>query len=346
MIRWIELAVSLVVILAGATYFTNGVEWIGETLGLSEGAVGSVLAAIGTALPETALPFVAILTGHAGGKDIGVGSILGGPFMLSTLAMLLLGASVLGFARRGRRPRELSPRASVVRKDLGYFVAAFAPAVLAGVLHVKALSVGLAVGLVGGYAFYVRRHFRAAEEPDVEAEAAGEVRPLLLRAWTRRVLGRQAESPPRPPLWASVAQTSLALAMIVGGARLFVSAIEAIAHRLGVPSLPFALLVAPVATELPELSNSVLWIRRGKDTLATGNVTGAMVFQATFPVSIGLAFTPWRLSGDALASALVSLVSAFVIWVALRLRGRLNPALLLLAGVAFAAYTAVVIATL
>ena len=64
---WPLLISSLVVILAGAELFTNGIEWIGEGFGLSEGAVGSVLAAVGTALPETLLPIVAILSG----KDAG-----------------------------------------------------------------------------------------------------------------------------------------------------------------------------------------------------------------------------------------------------------------------------------
>ncbi len=43
------------------------------------------------------------------------------------------------------------------------------------------------------------------------------------------------------------------------------------------------LLVAPIATELPEKFNAVIWIRQGKDTLAMGNITGAMVFQASIP---------------------------------------------------------------
>jgi cation:H+ antiporter len=75
-VDWVELVVALAVILFGAQLFTNGVEWIGEAFGLSEGAVGSVLAAIGTALPETLLPLVAILTGGAvSGDEIGVGAI-------------------------------------------------------------------------------------------------------------------------------------------------------------------------------------------------------------------------------------------------------------------------------
>src|SRR5438105_3239121 len=98
---WFNLIFALFVVLFGAQLFTNGVEWIGEGLGLSEGMVGSVLAAIGTALPETTIPLVAILTeGHADAKEIGIGAILGAPFMLATLALAVLGASALAYRRR------------------------------------------------------------------------------------------------------------------------------------------------------------------------------------------------------------------------------------------------------
>ena len=53
------LVVSIAVILFAAELFTNSVEWLGKKLNLGEGAVGSILAAVGTALPETILPMVA-----------------------------------------------------------------------------------------------------------------------------------------------------------------------------------------------------------------------------------------------------------------------------------------------
>ena len=107
---WGLLAASLVVILAGAELFTNGIEWVGEGFGLSEGAVGSVLAAVGTALPETLLPIVAILSGHSAGDEIGIGAILGAPFMLTTLAMFALGVTVVRHVAEGRST-DLYPRA-------------------------------------------------------------------------------------------------------------------------------------------------------------------------------------------------------------------------------------------
>jgi cation:H+ antiporter len=50
----------LAVIFVGSSLFTNGVEWVGCKFKLSEGVVGSVLTAIGTALPETIVPLIAI----------------------------------------------------------------------------------------------------------------------------------------------------------------------------------------------------------------------------------------------------------------------------------------------
>ena len=49
----IELILSLAAILGAAVIFTNAVEILGDRLGLGHGAVGSILAAVGTALPET-----------------------------------------------------------------------------------------------------------------------------------------------------------------------------------------------------------------------------------------------------------------------------------------------------
>jgi cation:H+ antiporter len=40
-------------------FFVNGVEWLGHKLGVGETATGTILAAFGTALPESAVTFVA-----------------------------------------------------------------------------------------------------------------------------------------------------------------------------------------------------------------------------------------------------------------------------------------------
>src|SRR5437660_12811201 len=89
---------------------------------------------------------------------------------------------------------------------------------------------------------------------------------------------------------------TLAFALIIGGAHLFVAQVEAIAATIGLAPLVLSLLITPVATELPEKLNSVIWIGRKKDTLAFGNMSGALVFQSAFPVTVGILFTEWTLS--------------------------------------------------
>ena len=307
---WLLLVAALGVILAGSELFTNGVEWIGEGFELSEGVVGSVLAAVGTALPETILPLIAILFGADTGEQIGVGAILGAPFMLSTLAMFVLGASVLGYARAGKRSRSIRADPAVPKLDLTVFLVLYSLAVIAGLIHVKALNVAVAVVLVIAYGFSVRGHFvRIPAETGVDAPA---LKALYLG---RAPLPNRRRREGHAPVWVAMVQTFVGLVVIVVGARVFVAAVTSIADRLDISHLAFALLVAPIATELPETFNAgVIWARRGRDTLAVGNITGALVFQSVFPVTIGLLLTPWHLTKDSLVAALVALVARGSCW--------------------------------
>jgi cation:H+ antiporter len=338
-----ELAISLLVILLGAELFTNGVEWIGEGFGLSEGAVGSVLAAVGTALPETLLPIVAIWSGHEAGDEIGIGAILGAPFMLTTLAMLVLGTATLIFARRRGRSTDLEGDPTVLRQDLGYFLVMYSLAMVAGLVHVRPLHWALAAVLMVGYVFYVKRHFESPGERELEVEAESEIKPLYVWSWLRRALSSLEPWSKASPSWPSLLQVALALLLILGGARLFVSAVTDLGERLGVSHLVFALLLAPVATELPEKFNSVIWVRRNKDTLALGNMTGAMVFQSSFPVTVGLLFTPWHLAHAGLVAAVIALAAGAVLYATIRFRGRLGAWLLLAQGGFYAAYVVYVL---
>jgi cation:H+ antiporter len=344
-VEWGELGVAFAVILVAAELFTNGVEWIGEGLGLPEGAVGSVLAAVGTALPETILPLVAIAFGRHAGEEIGIGAIVGAPFMLTTLAMFVVGVAVLVFARGGRRSTDLHGERRVLLQDLGYFLVMFTLAVVAGLFHVTWFKWALAVALMVGYVFYVRRHFQTPGENAEEREASGEVRPLYFLRWRRRL--QRLEPATTPTVFASITQTAVALVGIIAGARVFVLGVERIAADFHLAPLALSLLLAPIATELPEKFNSVLWVGRRKDTLALGNLTGAMVFQSSFPVTIGLLLTPWRFTGssslDALVAAVIALVAGTVLWLTILVRGRLGAKLLLLQGGFFAGYVVFVL---
>ena len=105
--------------------------------------------------------------------------------------------------------------------------------------------------------------------------------------------GRSLDDSAASRAWrSSSARWSLALGLIIVGAQVFVGAVEHLSTVIGLDPTILALIIAPIATELPEKFNSVLWVRNGKDTLAMGNITGAMVFQSCLPTVLGLLFTP------------------------------------------------------
>jgi len=302
------LIVALAIILASAELFTNGVEWFGRRYDLGEGAVGSVLAAVGTALPETLIPVIAIIfTGGAAAEDVGVGAILGAPFMLASLAMFVTGAAIIVFSLLGRRSRDVRLNEPVMRRDLSHFLIAYALAMAAGAIDVLALHYVLAAGLMLFYGYYVWETMKS------EGDLEGETKPLYFH--------RHPEMPHRRRIFLQIA---VALGGIILGAEIFVEQVQVVSDSLGADPLLVSLLITPIATELPEKFNSVLWVRNGKDTLALGNITGAMVFQSTFPVSIGLVFTTWKLDPVALVSGVLALVSGLVFYVTLRVAHRMT----------------------
>ena len=297
----LELLAAFVLVIGGAIGFTNAVEWLGHRLNLAEGAVGALLAAVGTALPESIIPIVALVSGGGGDEatQIAIGAIIGAPFLLSTLAMLLVVGSAHVFAGRREQGAEVNAERDDVSRDLHWFLILFPPGIVLGVIGAPdGVRYAAAALLLAGYGLYVRSTLQAGG--DVEGE--DDLNPLYFDT---------SRSDP-PNTLQIVAQFVVSLAAIVGGAELFVNAIEHIAESAGISALVLALVLAPLATEMPEKANSVLWMRRGKDELALGNITGAMSFQASIPVALGLVFTAWDLETQAVVAGLAGLAGGLL----------------------------------
>jgi len=304
------LLVSFAIVLTGALIFTNAVEWIGHRLEVGVGAVGSILAAVGTAMPETLIAIVALLGVKEGSEDVAIGAIVGAPFLLATLAMGLVG--LFAYLYRDKRDQgvQLNVHRPTLERDLIFFLVLFA---LAGALSwgpPAPVRIAVGVAFLLAYVFYIRLTLRGGGE--VQSEDS--LNPLIFE--------RRAERRDDPALALCVIQLLVGLGAMVGGAHLFVEELLHIAEDIGVEALVLALILAPLATELPEKVNSFFWVREGKDALALGNITGAMVFQSMIPVGIGLIFTDWELNWHAILSIGLGLAGGLLAYESLHLARR------------------------
>lgn len=303
MLHVVILLACAVAIYLSCEWFVNAVEWLGLRLKVGRLAVGTVLAAFGTALPESVVTFVAVVFGSGPDqKDIGVGAAMGGPLALATAAYGVTGFMLLT-SRRHRRAEledDVGDTAKLAR-DQRWFLGIFVVKVTLG-LVTFAVKPWLGLLFFAAYGVYFWRELRTEDGAGEDVE----VGPLRLQP--------RRES---PATWAVVTQVLVTLAIIFVASQLFVHALEAIGPKLGLPAAVTALLLSPIATELPEIMNAVIWVRQGKTHLALANISGAMMIQATVPSGLGILFTPWRFDGALLLSGVVTVVAMLFLLLAL-----------------------------
>ncbi|MEV5686389.1 sodium:calcium antiporter [Streptomyces sp. NPDC052164] len=328
MIHFVPLVVCAVAIYLSCEWFVNAVEWLGRRLNIAKMAVGTILAAFGTALPESVVTLVAVTTGATEeARNIGVGAAMGGPLALATVAYGVTGGMLLLKRRRERRPvLETTGMASSgldgvealgdekdmkrLAKDQQWFLPIFVVKVSLGLV---AFAFKPALGLLffGAYAVYFWREIRSDDDGGGEEE---ELEPLKLQPKAAI-----------PATGAVVFQTVVTLGVIFFASQLFVKQLDAIGPMLGLSAAVTALLLSPVATELPEIMNAVIWVRQGKTKLALANISGAMMIQATVPSGLGLLFTSWKFDGALLWAGVITMAAIVYLLLSMRAR-RLTPA--------------------
>jgi cation:H+ antiporter len=300
---------SAVAIYLACEYFVNGVEWVGQRLGVGETATGTILAAFGTALPESVVTLVAVAFGtSAAQRDIGVGAALGGPLALSTLAYSVVGLTLLGSRRLGvRRKPAIDADTARLSRDQAWFLGIFVFKIGLGLVAFPGKS-WLGIAFLAAYGLYVWKELRASGA----AHETAALEPLRLRPGAAH-----------PSLaWAAL-QTLAALAVIFAASRIFVHQLDAIGPWLGLSPQLTALLLSPIATEMPETMNAIIWVRMGKERLALANISGAMMIQATVPSALGLLFTPWLLEPSLLVAGMVTLLAVGALFLMFR-SGRID----------------------
>jgi cation:H+ antiporter len=350
MVHVVLLIACAVAIYLSCEWFVNAVEWLGQRLNIGTMAVGTLLAASGTALPESVVTLVAVTTGPTAEiRNIGVGAAMGGPLVLATVAYGVTGAMLLLRRRTHRRElvtarvgaasldpptREraddggaiLADRAHTARlaRDQRWFMAVFAVKVALG-LVAFAIKPYLGLLFFTTYGVYFWREIRGGTSADHDEH---ELTPLKLQP--RAV---------RPATTAVLAQTLGALAVIFVSSQIFVHQLDAIGPMLGLSGAITALLLSPIATELPEIMNAIIWVRQGKTQLALANISGAMMIQATVPSGLGLLFTDWRLDHALLWSGAITMAAITYLLATMR-ANKLTPTRLAIAALLYLVFAA------
>lgn len=311
----------LALIIYTCSFFTNAIEHLGCRLKLGNNAVGSVLAVVGTTLPETIVPLIAIFGAVLlkedlmNAQNIALGAIIGSPFMLSTLALFLLGLVLLIKKRNA-----LNINYKNVLRDYKYFLIAYSIALSAAFIPFRGLKLAVAALLIGLYIVFITRTIKESKESFCE----GELDELIFfKLFKKNLIGLQI---------------IISLAALIIFSHLFIEEIKYFSLMLNISPLVLSLFITPFATELPECTNSIIWLKQDKDDLAIANVLGAIVFQAIIPMSIGIILTPWVFNNIMLVNAICVLTCAVLFSIFILINKKITLPMLLGAGVFYLGY--------
>ncbi len=325
----ILIILGLLLIVGCCVIFTNAIEHLGKACNLNEGAVGSILAAVGTALPETIVPLVAILGAYltganiSDGEEIGIGAILGSPFLLSTLAMFITACAILLFTKTKHRHAQINADYKIIIRDLKFFLISYTIAILAAFIHLYTIRIVVACMLIGYYLFYVFRTIRRCQGSDCEEELDELLFYKIFKKYNLFLI------------WLQIILSILGLIYF---SHVFVEQIKYFSELFEINPLILSLILAPIATELPEMFNSVLWVNHSKDQLALGNITGAMVFQSCIPASIGILLTPWIFGAESLINIALVYIATLLIFITTKKIKSLSAEILLVSGSFYIVY--------
>jgi cation:H+ antiporter len=298
---WLKLICMLIFILMASELFTNALEHIGHQVKISAGMTGSILAAVATALPETTVPVMAMIAGtanHIVNEQISVGAILGSSLMLSTLSTCLMAISAI--KKRGLTGKIKPEKIGFIR-DLNFFLVAFFLAWMAMYTPLYPIywRASISSALICIYIIYITLTLKASKQLVREGHGVTPDKPIV---FTKIGLANNSIT--------LTLQLILSLILLLGGAKGFIDGVQAISLKIHISALILALVIIPIATELPEKVNSIIWVDKHKDTLGFGNITGAMVFQGTLLPALGIMLTPWQPSRVVLTGISITFLAA------------------------------------
>ncbi len=288
---WPGLLAGIFITLVGSLLFSEWAEALGGRLNMRSSVLGSLVSPIFTSAPEAIVITISlVLYGNLGGQEVGLGTIIGEPLVISTVVIPLEAFLALLLWASGRRGNYRIRAPSNLWKSLIAFLIGF-PLIIIGQLlaseGLRAVLAALLLAIYVAYAYLVVS-YEKGESLEVKSWASGNRGVMMLTA-------------------AGVAS----IIMLYYGSTILVSSIIVIARLLDVSAVEVSALLVPVVTALPESIASIVWVLRGLDELGVSALLGEAALTATVYPAAGLLVTRWYLDPWAL-TAIASIEASFL----------------------------------
>ncbi len=282
-------------VLIGGWLFTNAMEYISHRYGIGASFVGAVLSPILTSLPELMVFLVALLIyGGVSGEDVAVGTVIGEPFVVSTIVYpMIFIIAIIGFYLRYRSDVVLEVDKVLVTPFI-VVVVFFPPTVLLPAfinsLQVRLVIAVLLLAIYLSYIYIMRAKQGLAIEDYEGLYVLRIVR--ISRLWEWLLL---------------MTQLAVSVALLFMGSRAMVAGgIIELSRNSMLDVMGLSIIIVPTATVLPESITAAIWtLRGGRDTMAVAALIGEKVLYSTVYPAIALIVTRWSLSIEALLSVIV-----------------------------------------
>lgn len=281
---YLMLVVGFVLLIKGADFFVDGSSSIARLLKIPSVVIGLTIVAMGTSAPEAA---VSITAGLAGNNDIAISNIIG-----SNIFNLLMVVGLCAVLRGVTTDKDILRRDLPVNIGISILLLIFLLD-----LEITRIEAALLLVLFTAYMIVV-----------------------VEQGLKNRTEEQKEENSLSPGV--SVIYIAGGLAAIIAGGNLVVDNASKIAETFGLSQNLIGLTIVAVGTSLPELVTSVIATRKGECGLALGNAVGSCVFNILFILGISGVLSPMKASGESLADISVLAVSAVLMLIFGKSRGR------------------------
>jgi cation:H+ antiporter len=320
---------TMVLVFIAALIFTNAIEWIASQLKLGCSFVGSIIAPLFTSIPEMVVFLVAVFAFADGaGKDIGVGTIYGQPFMASSLSYGLVGVAILlGFLLKKRTSGHMHVDKSLATPFL--FVTILFPLTLVPALTDSVIiNYVFAFIFLAAFVYYIWTMYKRKNAEQIDHAEA----PYFCRIVPKATKGRMV---------LAVLQLLVAVGLLYIGSEKMVGTVETLSAGIGLSALALALIIVPAATAIPETSTALIWGFKGRDTLSLGSLVGEKILYSTFYPALALFLISWSYDIHILLSVIATTVISLMLYLCIRFN-KLNWYTLCFGLVFFVAYIIII----